>query len=380
MKKESFASALKVNYNNLEDNVKYRIRNAFYKENYTKLRFSALFMLICQILFTVRDSLAGFFLLDKLNYINLGTEITMIITSSLFLLFSNGNSKEWSDDRKSRIIYRIYFILLTLSVCAYIFTDMYVRHTAFGVCICFLLVPILVPFYDILSQSFLFGFVAVFSSAVFLFEFPEDPLGVIGVFIMHALLFITSCFLRSYFIKILIYREKAQNLTDELIYRNKTDFLTDVSNRFCLYDDYDTAKKNGTSVGIVLYDVDDFKKYNDLFSHISGDKCLIKTSRAVKDFAKTKNGKVYRFGGEEFVVMFFGIDKEAFYSLVPEINNVIYDLKIRHSDEALHPFISASVGASYSFDSSEPIESILLKCDEALYKAKSNGKNCFMID
>lgn len=253
-----------------------RIRNGYYQENYNKLRLSALFILVGQIVFIIRDLAADFYRANSLNYLNLAAEVLLGLFSLFFLFYTSWQHVQWDENRVSRVMYNLFMAIVPFSVCAFTFTDMVVRHSVFGVCTCFLFIPIVAPYFDLTRQTILFAVTTVFSAVLFLVCFPDDRLGVIGVILLPLLLYLTSCFMRSYFIKTLIYRENMQRLNDELVYRSKTDFLTDVSSRLCLYEDFLDARSEGKSIGLALYDIDDFKKYNDTFSHLAGDSCLQK--------------------------------------------------------------------------------------------------------
>lgn len=379
MGRELFSSVFKVEYGDLDAAARRRVLNEFYRGNYAVMRWGAIVILACQILFILRDCLAGFYAAHSLNYINLGAELFMCLASELFLLSISDPQPEWTENRTGRVAYCLYMASLILVVCAFTFTDTYVRHTPLGVCVCFLFVPTIAPSSDMRRQTAIFAIVLFFSAAVYFQAMDDGPLGVINVVIVPCLLFVTSCFLRSNNLRVLVYREQTRLLTEELLYRNRTDFLTDVSNRLCMYGDYDAARERGEALGAVIYDIDDFKKYNDSFSHLAGDDCLRVTCGAVKALAQANNGTVYRYGGEEFVVMFFGATEERFRALVPMVNSVIYDLKLEHASTALHPYISVSVGGTYCADLRDSLEMVLLKCDKALYEAKSQGKNCAVI-
>ena len=379
LRNDSFFSILATDFGDLDSAAKIRVKDAYYGENYVKLRWSAFFILLFQIFFIVSDCLSGFYHANSLNYINLATAALMAAASLMFFLYTSGTRAKWSASRRQRFVYTAYMILIAITVSAYTFTDMYVRKAPYGICMCFLFVPIISPFYGLIAQALLFGGVAAFSIAVHSAAIGADFLGVVNVLFFQGLMFLTSCFFRSYFIRIMIYRERMQLMTNELIYRNKTDFLTDAAARACLYDDYVGAQKAGKPIGLAIYDIDDFKSYNDSFLHLTGDDCLKATCHAVKRLAAEHGGKVYRYGGDEFVVMFFGVPREAFHRLVPEINAAVGDLKLAHSDKALHPYVSVSVGATYVGDPDCPMEKALLVCDRALYEAKSNGKACAVI-
>lgn len=362
-------------YADMDKNDRRTLRDAYFSENNIKLRWSALFIAILQILFVVRDVLAGFYQQHSLNYINLGIEITMIALSTAYFVYMTAERKTSGVKQSSKILYTVYMFAIAFSVVGYTFTDMCVRQSNIGVCIAFLFVPIIVPFFSFAEQLTLFLTVAIPSTVFYCMYFTDGILGATGMMILYLLMFLTSDVLRVFFIRILIYSRRDKKMRDELIRLNKTDFLTKSWTRSCIYDDYKEAQINGNPIGIMIYDIDDFKMYNDTFSYMKGDVCLKDTAAAVDNLVHNYGGKLYRYGGEEFVATFDGIGEEVFDEILPKISETIYGLKIHHAPTALYPYVSVSVGGVYS-KGGNSVEEVLQACDNALYKAKSRGKNC----
>ncbi|MEG1002900.1 MAG: tetratricopeptide repeat-containing diguanylate cyclase [Clostridium sp.] len=149
------------------------------------------------------------------------------------------------------------------------------------------------------------------------------------------------------------------------------DYLTGVKTRsygYKLLSDL-INKKVEFSLGIL--DIDDFKYINDKYGHIFGDEVLKVLARTLEDRLEIKD-IIIRFGGEEFIIAFVGIDEEkskiVLDSIREELNSKYFKSKVR---------ISFSAGiASWN---GESIDEIVNKVDELLYEAKRNGKNRILI-
>lgn len=162
-------------------------------------------------------------------------------------------------------------------------------------------------------------------------------------------------------------------LQEKLMYMATTDQLTQISNRHKLNEvldiSIDNFKRYGQRFAILLFDVDDFKAVNDTHGHDAGDKVLFNIAQEV---TKTlRKGDVFgRWGGEEFLVLTL---------LQSEEKVVEFAEKIRKTIEAIEfpSFcrVTISIGATLA-NSSDTKEQLLKRVDEALYKAKSLGKNC----
>ena len=145
------------------------------------------------------------------------------------------------------------------------------------------------------------------------------------------------------------------------------DPLTGLWNRRQLYQFMDKlipeTKKKGVSFGILFFDLDDFKKYNDKNGHIAGDNLLKKTAEILKKETGPDDLSV-RFGSEEFLVVFPGADAG----------------KTGITAEQIRKRIKKETGISISggittFDPSLDVDGMIKRADRALYSSKSGGKN-----
>ncbi|BDU49839.1 GGDEF domain-containing protein [Haliovirga abyssi] len=122
-------------------------------------------------------------------------------------------------------------------------------------------------------------------------------------------------------------------------------------------------KRNGSKVSLIMLDIDNFKKYNDTYGHQAGDEVLHKVASLMKRGVR-KIDIPCRYGGEEFIVIlpYTDIEKAEF---VAE--------RIRQSLEE-ETDITASFGVT-EYLSMEKLETFVKRVDDAMYKAKQNGKN-----
>ena len=127
---------------------------------------------------------------------------------------------------------------------------------------------------------------------------------------------------------------------------------------------------------IAMVDVDHFKKFNDTYGHDMGDKVLKSVASQLKQFSSP--GKAFRFGGEEFTIVFRGkrlTEVEAVLELIREsIEEAwveVFDPK-KKQDIAVN--VTASLGVAYAIVGESP-DSVLKRADEALYQSKKKGRN-----
>lgn len=157
------------------------------------------------------------------------------------------------------------------------------------------------------------------------------------------------------------------------------DPLTKTHNRRVLTKDLEEVLSFGNDKAIdmhlVMFDADDFKKINDSFGHIAGDKTLIFLSKLIQNSLR-RGTRIYRYGGEEFVVILNRVSHQEALSIVERIIHETCDSKLLYKGHDIHLTLSAGI-ASYTPNISA--EELLEKADKALYEAKKDGKNCFRI-
>jgi len=162
--------------------------------------------------------------------------------------------------------------------------------------------------------------------------------------------------------------------TYQLEYANKLhfDFLTGVYSREYIFrqsQEFLSSCKTSNPVGVAIIDIDNFKKINDTYGHKNGDVVLSALGNVLKSIS-TKDILTGRFGGEEFIITFRGIEFEKSKALLEQVRIEIENLKF--------DFVDKPVTISGGFSMTEkyiPFEDILSIADKKLYEAKNNGKN-----
>lgn len=170
-----------------------------------------------------------------------------------------------------------------------------------------------------------------------------------------------------------------QLLKSEKLYKNLsiTDDLTQLYNSRYFYkklkEEIDRSIRYKHPLSLLLIDIDDFKKINDRYGHLQGDNILKKAGSVIQDCLR-KTDSAYRYGGEEFTIILPGAGIEAAINVAKRIRKgfVAQDFA-SITNETLH--ISVSIGAC-QFKPEEDIEAFVKRTDNALYRAKRNGKNC----
>ena len=172
-------------------------------------------------------------------------------------------------------------------------------------------------------------------------------------------------------------KEVSKKELQDLIY---TDELTRINNLRYLREQIPEllvrAEKQGDSVAFLLFDIDDFKKINDRFGHLVGDKALIHFIKTITQ-SMDPGGIAIRYAGDEFILVIPKTDKQKAQQLGEEIQKSITQtpLEVDHNEVS----IGCSIGISLYPRDGKTWKLLFEKADEALYVAKEQGKSKVVI-
>ena len=158
------------------------------------------------------------------------------------------------------------------------------------------------------------------------------------------------------------------------------DELTGLPNRRSFREFIDRKFQNNSSdlhVSVIMIDVDNFKQYNDSYGHEKGDIALIAVAKQINAMLENTDQIAIRWGGEEFIFAAFDMSQEDIVEIANTIRLKIMDIKIPNERSSISPYITISLGTcTGTIVSSKSISRIIDIADQALYQAKSNGRNC----
>lgn len=167
-----------------------------------------------------------------------------------------------------------------------------------------------------------------------------------------------------------------------------TDPLTGVNNRRYIeqrmLEEIGRAQRERSALSCLFIDIDHFKRINDQFGHQSGDDVLREVATRIKKELRLSDS-LGRFGGEEFVVVLTQATLQDAERIAERIRLSVSHLPINiiGSDDSLQITISIGAAAQTPPDRNSPVDAIrtqlLAQADQALYRAKENGRNCVML-
>lgn len=171
-----------------------------------------------------------------------------------------------------------------------------------------------------------------------------------------------------------------QQANDRLEAFSRTDGLMQIANRACFDDRLAqacaSAFRHERPLGLLMIDVDHFKRYNDTYGHLAGDACLQAVARAVAQALPRATDLVARYGGEELAAILPDTDLEGSATVARRVVEAVAALELPHSTSGVAVHVSVSVGGVARVpDSKDAAARLLAEADAALYRAKQAGRN-----
>lgn len=169
-----------------------------------------------------------------------------------------------------------------------------------------------------------------------------------------------------------------QILLNEAQHKANTDPLTGLGNRNYFYQmtqyNIEKAKREKSIISIILFDIDNFKHFNDMNGHTEGDTLLIALSGLMSRTSR-KESVITRYGGEEFIIMLPQIPKDEAFIYADRLRKMISQKFFPHGEKQPLGFISISGGIASFPEDGDSIQILIQNADKALYQAKAEGKN-----
>jgi diguanylate cyclase (GGDEF)-like protein len=162
----------------------------------------------------------------------------------------------------------------------------------------------------------------------------------------------------------------------ELRLRSSLDWLTGAASKGAFYsfarELLAPAPSARPFVALISFDLDHFKRVNDLHGHLVGDQVLTRVTQACRGTLRNRD-VIARMGGEEFAVLLEGATPQVAMAVAERLRLAIADIVFDDLDVDLS--VSASFGVAMASSATENIDDLLVEADKALYRAKADGRN-----
>ncbi|MGB2246317.1 MAG: diguanylate cyclase domain-containing protein [Alcanivorax sediminis] len=179
-------------------------------------------------------------------------------------------------------------------------------------------------------------------------------------------------------------QQRTQSLAERLHRLSREDSLTGLANRRyfdeALDREWRRCQRERQPLTVMLVDVDLFKSYNDHYGHLQGDECLRALADELRRYSRRGGDLVARFGGEEFVLLYPGVDETEAARLASRLCRTVRALGLTHAHNPPSGEVTISVGVAVTM----PMENrsaikLLDAADQALYQAKQSGRDSWRL-
>lgn len=172
---------------------------------------------------------------------------------------------------------------------------------------------------------------------------------------------------------------------DELQQLVNLDGLTHIANRryfdIALHREWRHFRRSAPPLALLMIDIDYFKRFNDRYGHLAGDRCLRKIAKVLSDVVKRPRDLAARYGGEEFALILPETDRCGAVEIAKRAIEAVAALRIEHATSTTgSQYVSVSIGVAVATDDPHKGSKALIdESDQALYLAKQAGRNRFWV-
>jgi diguanylate cyclase (GGDEF)-like protein len=346
-------------------------RRSHFDENVSHTRVNLVLAIIVSVAFSAMDSLV---LGPELNRIP--SLIHMLIVIPVLLI---GLASSFSQQR-----HRIYPLLtmVTVTILGLSVATIQIIASAGGVSVLFPCVMLTITFTYFMGGLIFYHAVAANVIVMFSYlalgtalalpgrEFGYDALALVAANLFGAsVVYMHEKTSRMRFLEACLLREMVAR-----------DGLTGIQNRR-MFDQHiarvwQQAVREEERVAVLLVDIDCFKDYNDRYGHQAGDECLRAVAVSLSQCARRPLDFVARYGGEEFAIVLYEASREYVAEVLTRIQRSIAELNIPHEASLVASRLTVSIGAAFVLPAANrTLEGLIQLADEALYKAKEEGRN-----
>jgi len=139
---------------------------------------------------------------------------------------------------------------------------------------------------------------------------------------------------------------------------------------------FNLAKRNKVALTVIICDIDFFKIYNDSYGHQKGDDCLADVAKVIGSIAERPTDKACRYGGEEFTLILPDTNLQGGLAIAEKLRQAVFDENILHEGSKVASYVTLSLGLATYTGQFHSMDELLKAADNALYRAKENGRNC----
>ena len=299
----------------------------------------------------------------------------MMVAASLAMLAFVTAYKEYGS-QLARLGLLAFYTVVIASVTVFMISCNY-HNIGLSISMCYLFVIMIAPTYHAFDTAVVCLLIAVSWWLPGQLPYAENY-NLFKHFLLRFSIVAGFISVRHIFIRQSANERSVKEMSNAFIKLAYNDVMTGTLNKKAMetYCTYVAEKMAPERVSVIIYDVDDFKSYNDHYSHMKGDEALRRVAGSVVKVLEGSDWYLFRFGGEEFVVVLPDVAEDEARRIAGELLAAVRVAAIPREDLPGKSIVTASFGVACGSSRELHDLSVIVKADRQLYVCKSSGKDC----
>lgn len=344
-------------------------RGIFMKQCLSLVFYATILFMITNGVFLVKNNL------DNATFpVDMVPLYMMIASSALMLVFVIFYRKY--DSPLARFALLAYYTVIIASVTIFMVSCNF-HSIGLSVSMCYLFLIMIAPTYDLLDTVIIC--ILIFVSWWLPGRLPyAENYDLFKHFLLRFSIVVGFIVVRSIFLRQAHNVCSIAKMSNSFIKLAYNDMMTGSLNKKAMeaYRTYLAEQQKPAGVSVIIFDIDFFKSYNDHYSHMKGDEALRCICQSVIDVLVKSGRYLFRFGGEEFVVILPDASEEEACALACQLLEAVRTAAIARGDLPDRSIVTASFGVAGGTCHELSSLSIMSKADKQLYICKNSGRDC----
>lgn len=344
-------------------------QSIFMKQNLSIVFFATILFLLTNGLYLVKNIVMKTMIpIDMIPlYMMVGSCLAML----LFLLFYKNYGSPLA-----RFALLAFYTMVIASVAVFMISCNY-HGIGLSISMCYLFVIMIAPTYQAVDTIVICALIFITCWLPKIFPYAENY-NLFKHFLLRFAIVVGLIAVRSIFIRQADNERHIKEMSNSFLKLAYNDVMTGTLNKKAMesYRTYVAEQLAPEKVSVIIYDIDNFKSYNDHYSHIKGDEALKRIAGSVVQTLAKSDRYLFRFGGEEFVVILPDIAEDEARLIASELLNAVRAAAVPRNDLPGTDIVTASFGVACGTGEELNSLSIIAKADKQLYVSKNGGKNC----
>lgn len=344
-------------------------QSIFMKQNLSIVFFATILFLLTNGLYLVKNIVMKTMIpIDMIPlYMMVGSCLAMLV----FLLFY----KKYGSPL-ARFALLAFYTMVIASVAVFMVSCNY-HGIGLSISMCYLFVIMIAPTYQAVDTIVICALIFITCWLPKIFPYGENY-NLFKHFLLRFAIVVGLIAVRSIFIRQSDNERHIKEMSNSFLKLAYNDVMTGTLNKKAMesYRTYVAEQLAPEKVSVIIYDIDNFKSYNDHYSHIKGDEALKRIAGSIVQTLAKSDRYLFRFGGEEFVVILPDIAEDEARQIASELLSAVRAAAVPRDDLPGTDIVTASFGVACGTAEELNSLSIITKADKQLYVSKNSGKNC----